>query len=54
MVVELWAMTEKTRSQMEAAEMSFLRRVAGRSLVRRSVTLEEPRVELLLLHIERC
>ena len=29
---ELWDMTERTRSQIQAAEMSFLRRVAGRSL----------------------
>ncbi|KAI3371769.1 hypothetical protein L3Q82_024322 [Scortum barcoo] len=44
---ELWVMTERTRSrwiQAEAAEMSFLRRVAGHSLrdrVRSSVTREE-------------
>ncbi len=53
---ELWVMTERTRSQIQVAEMSFLRRVAGRSLrdrVRSSVTREELRVELLLLHIER-
>ncbi|KAK3546902.1 hypothetical protein QTP86_003774 [Hemibagrus guttatus] len=46
---ELWVMTE-------AAEMSFLRRLAGRSLrdrVRSFVTQEELRVEPLLLHIER-
>ncbi|KAI3376749.1 hypothetical protein L3Q82_000352 [Scortum barcoo] len=29
---ELWVMTERTRSRIQAAEMSFLRRVAGRSL----------------------
>ena len=53
---ELWVMTERTRSQIQAAEMSFLRRVAGRSLrdrVRSSVTREELRVEPLLHHIER-
>ncbi len=53
---ELWVMTERTRSRIKAAEMSFLRRVAGRSLrdrVRSSVTREELRVEPLLLHIER-
>ncbi len=53
---ELWVMTERTRSRIQAAEMSFLRRVAGRSLrdrVRSSVTREELRVEPLLLHIER-
>ncbi|KAK3518107.1 hypothetical protein QTP70_033333 [Hemibagrus guttatus] len=29
---ELWVMTERVRSRIHAAEMSFLRRVAGRSL----------------------
>ncbi|KAK7925839.1 hypothetical protein WMY93_008149 [Mugilogobius chulae] len=53
---ELWVMTERTRSQIQAVEMSFLRRVAGRSLrdrVRSSVTREELGVEPLLLHVER-
>ncbi|KAK3556663.1 hypothetical protein QTP70_011925 [Hemibagrus guttatus] len=53
---ELWVMTERVRSRIQAAEMSFLRRVAGRSLrdrVRSSVTREEGGVEPLLLHIER-
>ncbi len=53
---ELWVMTERTRSRIQAAEMSFLCRVAGHSLrdrVRSSVTLEELRVESLLLGIER-
>ncbi len=53
---ELWVMTERTRFRIQAAEMSFLCRVAGRSLrdrVRSSVTREELRVEPLLLHIER-
>ncbi|KAK3570217.1 hypothetical protein QTP86_016528 [Hemibagrus guttatus] len=53
---ELWVMNERVRSRIQAAEMSFLRRVAGRSLrdrVRSSVTREELGVELLLLHIER-
>ena len=53
---ELWVMTERIRSRIQAAEMSFLRRVAGRSLrdrVRSSVTQKELRVEPLLLHIER-
>ncbi|KAI3366505.1 hypothetical protein L3Q82_000635 [Scortum barcoo] len=53
---ELWVMTERTRSQIQAAEMSFLRRVAGcslRDMVRSSVTQEELGVEPLLLHIER-
>ncbi|KAK3533936.1 hypothetical protein QTP70_034935, partial [Hemibagrus guttatus] len=53
---ELWVMTERVRSRIQAAEMSFLCRVAGLSLrdrVRSSVTWEELGVEPLLLHIER-
>ncbi|KAK3565649.1 hypothetical protein QTP86_013330 [Hemibagrus guttatus] len=53
---EPWVMTERVRSRIQVAEMSFLRRVAGRSLrdrVRSSVTQEELGVEPLLLHIER-
>ncbi|KAK3524832.1 hypothetical protein QTP86_007573 [Hemibagrus guttatus] len=53
---ELWVMTERVRSRIQAAEMSFLRRVAGHSLrdrVRSSVTQEELGAEPLLLHIER-
>ncbi|KAK3566641.1 hypothetical protein QTP86_001840 [Hemibagrus guttatus] len=53
---ELWVMTERVRSRIQAAEMSFLRRVAGRSLRdrgRSSVTREELGVEPLLLHIKR-
>ncbi|KAK3573041.1 hypothetical protein QTP86_012223 [Hemibagrus guttatus] len=53
---ELWVMTERVRSRIQAAEMSFLRKVAGCSLrdrVRSSVTREELGVEPLLLHIER-
>ncbi|KAK3514900.1 hypothetical protein QTP70_034583, partial [Hemibagrus guttatus] len=53
---ELWVMTERVRSRLQAAKTSFLRRVAGRSLrdrVRSSVTREELGVEPLLLHIER-
>ncbi|KAK3521248.1 hypothetical protein QTP70_001543 [Hemibagrus guttatus] len=53
---ELWVMTERVRSWIQAAELSFLRRVAGCSLrdrVRSSVTREELGVEPLLLHIER-
>ncbi|KAK3565485.1 hypothetical protein QTP86_010744 [Hemibagrus guttatus] len=53
---ELWVMTESVRSRIQAAEMSFLRRVAGCSLrdrVRSSVTREEFGVEPLLFHIER-
>ncbi|PWA21171.1 hypothetical protein CCH79_00009483 [Gambusia affinis] len=53
---ELWIMTERTRSRIQAAEMGFLRRVAGLSLrdrVRSSVIREGLRVEPLLLHVER-
>ncbi|KAK3509001.1 hypothetical protein QTP70_015948 [Hemibagrus guttatus] len=53
---ELWVMTERVRSRIQAAEMSFLRRVVGCSLrdrVRSSVTREELGVEPLLLYIER-
>ncbi|KAK3550678.1 hypothetical protein QTP70_002404 [Hemibagrus guttatus] len=54
---ELWVMTERIRSRIQSAEMSFLRRVAGRSplrdRVRSSVTQEELGVEPLLLHMER-
>ncbi len=49
-------MTERTRSRIQAAEMSFLRGVAGRFLrdkVRSSVTREELRAEPLILDIER-
>ncbi|KAK3508205.1 hypothetical protein QTP70_017467 [Hemibagrus guttatus] len=54
--LELWVMTERVRSRIQAAEMSFLRRVTGHSLrdrLRSSVTREELGVEPLLLHIER-
>ena len=49
-------MTERIRSRIQAAEMSFLRRVAGVSLrdrVRSSVTRERLGVEPLLLRLER-
>ncbi|KAK0134423.1 hypothetical protein N1851_030009 [Merluccius polli] len=45
---ELWVMTERRRSQVQAAEMSFLRR-----RVRSSVIREELGVDSLLLHVER-
>ncbi|TWW69645.1 hypothetical protein D4764_18G0004510 [Takifugu flavidus] len=51
---ELWVMTERTRSRVQAAEMSFLRRVAGLSLrdrVRSSAIREELGVEPLLLRV---
>ncbi|KAM4551690.1 putative transposon-derived protein F52C9.6 isoform 1-T3 [Odontesthes bonariensis] len=53
---ELWVVTERTRSRIQAAEMSFLRRVSGLSLrdgVRSSVIREGLGVEPLLLCIER-
>ncbi|TWW73564.1 hypothetical protein D4764_15G0009580 [Takifugu flavidus] len=53
---QCWVMTERTRSRIQAAEMSFLRRVAGLSLrdrVRSSDIREGLGVEPLLLHIER-
>ncbi|KAJ7992757.1 hypothetical protein DPEC_G00281980 [Dallia pectoralis] len=49
-------MTERTRSRVKAAEMCFLRKVAGLSLrdrVRSSVIREELGVEPLLLCVER-
>ncbi|TWW62708.1 hypothetical protein D4764_04G0013550 [Takifugu flavidus] len=51
-----WVMTERTRSWIQAAEMSFLCRVAGLSLRNRVRSLdirEGLGVELLLLYIER-
>ncbi|TWW73202.1 hypothetical protein D4764_15G0005960 [Takifugu flavidus] len=51
-----WVMTERTRLQIQAAEMSFLPRVAGLSLrdrVRSSDIREGLGVEPLLLHIEK-
>ncbi|TWW74459.1 R2 Retrovirus-related Pol polyprotein from type I retrotransposable element [Takifugu flavidus] len=51
-----WVMTERTRLWIQAAKMSFLRRVAGLNLrdrVRSSDVQEELGVELLLLHIKR-
>ncbi|TKS64956.1 LINE-1 reverse transcriptase -like protein [Collichthys lucidus] len=53
---ELWVVTKRTRSRIQAAEMSFLRRVAGLSLrdrVRSSAIREELRVQPLHLRIER-
>ena len=53
---EGWVMTERTRSRVQAAEMSFVRRVAGFSLrdrVRSLVIREELGLEPLLLCLER-
>ena len=51
-----WVMTERMRSRIQAAEMGFLRRVAGVSLgdrVRSSAIREGLGVEPLLLCVER-
>ena len=53
---EGWVTTERTRSRVQAAEMGFLRRVAGVSLrdrVRSSAVREELGSEPLLLCLER-
>ena len=53
---ELWVMTERMRSRVQAAEMRFLRRVAGVTLldrVRNTAIREDLGVEPLLLRIER-
>ena len=53
---ELWVVTERTRLRVQAAEMSFLHRVAGLSLrdrVRSLVIWEELGVDPLLLCVER-
>ena len=53
---ELWVVTERTRSRIQAAEMGFLCRVSGLSLrdrERSSVIREGLGVEPLLLRIER-
>ena len=53
---DLLVVTERMRLRMQAAEMSFVRRVAGLSLgdrVRSSDIRRELRVEPLLLRVER-
>ncbi|CAM1326824.1 Uncharacterised protein r2_g3579 [Pycnogonum litorale] len=53
---EPWVMTERTRSRIRAAEMAFLRRISGLTMldrVRSSEIRETLRVEPLLLQIER-
>uniref|UniRef100_A0A3B3QX38 Reverse transcriptase domain-containing protein n=1 Tax=Paramormyrops kingsleyae TaxID=1676925 RepID=A0A3B3QX38_9TELE len=53
---KLWVVIERMRSQVQAAKMSFLHRVAGLSLrdrVRSSFIQDGLRVEPLLLRIER-
>ena len=49
---ELWVVTKRTRLWVEAAKISFFRRVTGLSLrdrVRRTAIREELKVELVLL-----
>jgi len=53
---KLWAVTERTRSRIQAAKMGFFRRVSGLSLrerVRNSVNREGLGVGPLLLRIKR-
>ena len=53
---ELWVVTERTKLRVQAAEMSFLRRVAELSLrdrVRSSVIRRELGVDPLLIRVER-
>ncbi|KAK0130608.1 putative uncharacterized transposon-derived protein F52C9.6 [Merluccius polli] len=53
---ELWVVTERTRLRVQAAKISFLRRVAGLSLrdrVRSSVIREELGVDPLLHRVEK-
>ncbi|CAM1293788.1 Uncharacterised protein r2_g303 [Pycnogonum litorale] len=49
---EPWVMTERTRSRIRAAEMAFLGRISGLTMLDR-VCSSEIRVEPLLLQIER-
>ena len=49
-----WVVTKSVRSRAQAAEMSFLRQVSGKSIrVRSSFTPERLGVDLLLLRLER-
>ena len=53
---EVWVVTERMRSQIQVAKMSFLQRQSGLSLSDRVRSLDirgELRLELLLLRIER-
>ena len=54
---EIWVMTERIRSRIQAAEMRFLRAVVGvtrRDRVRNTAVREELNVEQLLLRTERA
>ena len=46
-------LTERTRLQVQVAEVTFLCRVAGQDRARSSSILKEPRVELLLLRAKK-
>ncbi|MDF4981257.1 hypothetical protein P3565_23090, partial [Vibrio parahaemolyticus] len=49
-----WVVTERTRSQVQAAKMSFLRRMAGLSLRDRGRSSDIQReLRVQLLHVER-
>ena len=53
---ESWILTERTRSRVQAAEMRFLRRIAGVSRIdriRNTVIREALNIEPLLLMVER-
>ena len=50
---ELWVMTERTRSRVRAAKMSFLAGLSLRDRVRSLVIREELGVDPLLLRVER-
>lgn len=49
---ERWVVTERMRSRIQVAEMSFLCRVAGVTLTDR-MRSSDIEVKLLLLHVER-
>ena len=53
---ECWIMNEKVRSRVQAAEMGFLRRISGLTLldkVKSADIRESPNIESLLLRLER-
>ena len=53
---ECWILKEKVRSRVQAAEMGFLRRISGLTLldkVERAVIHESLNIESLLLRLER-
>ena len=53
---ECWILNEKVRCRVQAAEMGFLRRISGLTLldkVKNTDTRESLNMELLLLRLER-